>query len=167
MANWCLQCAIEHKAYAAVGLDEDGEPACAVHAKREPAKFDEAFIDSRFQQLREPAPPKRVEPAAVKPAPRQEKTEMFTKKQCIDCGTEFTATGNAAKRCEDCKAASKASAKKTTRKKTAKRAEPANEQPASTPLAALKAKLQRELAAIETVEGLLGFELATDSAGGD
>jgi len=30
--TWCLQCGVEHHPVAAVGQDEEGEPACAAHA---------------------------------------------------------------------------------------------------------------------------------------
>lgn len=34
MAEWCVQCGVDHKPMMAIGLDEDGEPACLVHQAR-------------------------------------------------------------------------------------------------------------------------------------
>jgi hypothetical protein len=31
MPTYCVQCGVEHQARTAVGVDEDGQPACAAH----------------------------------------------------------------------------------------------------------------------------------------
>jgi hypothetical protein len=33
---WCLQCGVKHELSAAEGVDEDGEPACRMHAVKTP-----------------------------------------------------------------------------------------------------------------------------------
>jgi hypothetical protein len=42
MPTYCVQCGVEHHPRTAVGVDEDGQPACAGHAVTESVKREEA-----------------------------------------------------------------------------------------------------------------------------
>lgn len=49
--SWCFQCGELGTPEKATGVDDDGEPACALHAKREPRKFDSKFVEQRLKQF--------------------------------------------------------------------------------------------------------------------
>jgi len=81
--TWCMQCGVSNKPVPAIGLDVEGEPACAMHRDRQvqPPKFDASFLEKRMKQFREkPETFDKVEPAAPSPlqATEQEKADMRT-----------------------------------------------------------------------------------------
>lgn len=63
--SWCFRCGEAGTPERAIGVDEDGEPACAIHREHDPRDFDQALRNKV-----EPAPPSPVQ------ATEQEKADM-------------------------------------------------------------------------------------------
>jgi hypothetical protein len=97
--TWCMQCGTVGKPEPAIGVDAEGDPACAMHRDRQvqPAKFNASFLEKRMKQFREkPETFDKVEPAAPSPlqATEQEKADMaaertYSRTCSCGCGAEL------------------------------------------------------------------------------
>ena len=137
---WCLQCGVKHELNVAVGQDEDGEPACRMHAIKSDVK------------------------SAVQP----EKSKAMETKLCPGvlgkpCQKEIGARAEVCGACyarrlyhQNKKRGGKTKATKSPAAQPRKAAKadgsPASYGPGAIDLGALKAKLLAQLAAIELVE---------------
>ena len=153
MPTWCLQCGIEHNNNLAVGRDEDGEPACAMHATKS------------FQEIN------RAQRPAVQP--ETSKTMSNEEKLCPGVlGKPCPATKMISARKEVCGACyargyyHMKNGAKTKREARAVAPKKAHRKPAAVPeiglqstlgdLQVIKAKLLTDLNAVDTVLALLG-----------
>jgi hypothetical protein len=96
MSEWCFQCGVDSKPERAVGWDEDGEPACALHRVKAARPFNLPAPVALPPVMAEPMVVK-VKPAAA-PSPVQtsakEKVMIPQKKCACGCGIIFEPTGN-------------------------------------------------------------------------
>jgi outer membrane biosynthesis protein TonB len=95
---WCLQCGEESRPQPSVGVDEDGEPACMMHAvKRNDPEIQ--TTKTKLDAIRRPAPTAQCQIAQpVKETSMERSAAVFAKKVCAcGCGQEFMPTGAASK----------------------------------------------------------------------
>ena len=59
--SWCLQCGSKGSPERAIGVDDEGEPACAMHRSR--PEFNQDFVDKQMKQFKIDS----VEPAKLSP----------------------------------------------------------------------------------------------------
>jgi hypothetical protein len=99
--EWCFQCGVEGRPSKAVGVDEDGEPACSGHQVKEIGADLNAAAASRtavsapigFGKKSEAA---QIKPAAPSPVQIKQEKEMktFKPRTCVcGCNEAFEPTG--------------------------------------------------------------------------
>lgn len=94
MSEWCFQCGVAAKPERAVGWDEDGEPACAMHSVKAKRPFSLAAHDELAPLKTEPIVVK-LKPAAPSPVQIKQEKEMIPEKICAcGCDEMFKPTGN-------------------------------------------------------------------------
>lgn len=105
MSEWCFQCGVAQKPERAIGWDEDGEPACALHSVKAKKPFNLEQSHGRVaEQVAEKSSAnsfaKKFEAAQIKPAapsPVQIKQEkVMEDKFCIveGCGKKLRSDNN-------------------------------------------------------------------------
>lgn len=157
--QWCMQCGTENQPRLAVGMDDEGEPACVAHKVK-------TFEEINRGTPRE-AKPVAVQPETSKPMNRVNPDEM---RQCPGvlgkpCDVLI---GPRKEVCGKCYARRLYHQGKNGATKPKVKAKPAKKfvgpeaivdvsiPLGDSPLATLKARLQLDLAAVEAVERLLG-----------
>jgi hypothetical protein len=99
---FCFQCGNERRPVMAVGVDEDGEPACVGHQVKGKMTVESIEPAPSTQVVYEPAAaPSPVQTSAVE-AKAMRNEPNFKPKQCIDCDVDFIPTGARSQRCEGC-----------------------------------------------------------------
>ena len=146
---WCLQCGIAGRTERAIGIDEDGEHACGLHA------VNRAGVETVKVSAVQPEKSKPMQSAPAVSTSSQSKTCPGVLGK--PCGKEIGA------RAEVCGACYARRLYHQNKPKTAKKPKKLTTVPAkvfasgTTDLAALKAKLLAGLADIEVVEKLAGL----------
>jgi hypothetical protein len=161
MTTWCMQCATAgvRAANVAVGVDDDGEPACSMHAvKRNDVEVQ--TNKAKLDAIRRPAPV--TQRQIAQPVKENIMNEQrFCK---CGCGTEVPAS-NRFSYINGHRARKPHGHAKLGRPKKAVveaaavpgiKAPKAQSLPTLVDLAALRAKLHAQLAAIDLIEGAIG-----------
>jgi hypothetical protein len=160
--EWCQQCGVLNRPEPAIGVDDEGDPACGLHAmKRNDPEVQTS--KAKLDAIRRPAPTAKGQiapPVKEKSMPRAPKT--FAPRTCIcGCNQAFVPTGSTQRYMPGHKPKPTAVAVKTPKKAALKVTIPEGrliglavpgKEPNLVDLGKLKRDLQAKLAAIELIE---------------
>ena len=160
--TWCLQCGATSRPEVAIGVDEDGEPACGLHADKSKGTPMLRSLPRPVPLAPQPVASRAIAPVKEKPVMQRAKPTFAAKTCACGCGEQFNPAGPRSIYKDGHKPGAapmsppiKIKLKRKPVQASAIRGGASDPKQSASPLAQLKAELLEKLAAIEVVEKLL------------